>query len=59
MHLRELLYEPINFFVCTVFILLIGFVLTSVILDNSGLPNPIAYMGSQLGVWILEHWGNS
>jgi hypothetical protein len=56
MHLRELLFEPINFMVCTVFILLLGFVLTSVVLDNSGYPNPISYFGGVLGQYVLDHW---
>jgi hypothetical protein len=54
MHIRELLYEPINFLVCTVFILLMGFTITSVILDNTGYPNPISYVGSQIGQIIID-----
>jgi len=55
MHLRELLYEPVNFLVCCIFVLLIGLVMTSVVLDDSGLPNPLNYIGQQLGQVLLDH----
>jgi hypothetical protein len=55
MHLRDLFFEPVNFLVCAAFVLLIGLVLTSLVLDNSGLPNPMAYMGGQFGLFLLDH----
>ena len=54
MHLRELFFEPVNFIVSFLFILSVGFVFTSVILDNAGLPNPIAYFGGQIGLMLLD-----
>ena len=55
MHFRELFNQPINLIVSVSFVLLIGLVVTSVVLENSGLPNPIAYFGGVMALALLDY----
>jgi hypothetical protein len=45
--------QPVNFFISSTFILLFGITITSVVLDNSGLPNPLTALGGSIALIAL------
>jgi len=55
MHLRELFTQPVNLIVSVLFVLMFGLVMTSVVLDNSGYPNPITSFGGMIALMYLDH----
>jgi len=55
MHLRELFTQPVNLIVAVTFVFLFGITITSVVLDNSGYPNPITSLGAKIALMIWNH----
>jgi hypothetical protein len=51
--LRNFFDQPVNFFLSSVLILLFGLTMTSVVLDNDGLPNPLEKLGEGIALVIL------
>jgi len=45
--------QPVNFILSVTLIFLFGITVTSVVLDNQGLPNPLTELGGRLALFIL------
>jgi hypothetical protein len=45
--------QPVNFFISSTFILLFGVIITSVVLDNANLPNPLTALGGSIALIML------
>lgn len=54
MHLREFFFQPVRFTISAILVLLFGLVMTSVVLSNAGLPNPISKVGEAAGSKLLD-----
>jgi hypothetical protein len=54
MHLRELLHQPVNLIISILFVLSFGLVVTSLILNSAGLPDPLTNLGESIGLIILD-----
>jgi len=55
MHLRELLYQPVNFLLVACFVAVFGLTIVSSILDSAQLPNPVSNFGVYVGGKIIDH----
>ena len=45
--------QPVNFILSSTLILLFGIAMTSVVLDNQGLPNPLTALGGGIALLVL------
>lgn len=55
MHVSEFLHQPINVIISCFFVLLFGLVVTSLMLNAAGLPDPMTSFGESIGLVILDH----
>jgi len=51
--LRNFFDQPVNFVLSTSLIFLFGITMTSVVLDNQGLPNPLTALGGGIALLVL------